>query len=107
MYVLIISFVAMILFSIGIYGVMTSKVGIKMLISIEIMINSAILNLVGIGAYFYAIPGPTQLDISPYVLALFAIAIGVIESAIGLALLIAVHRKFGKIDISLLKEIKW
>ncbi|MGC8608380.1 MAG: NADH-quinone oxidoreductase subunit NuoK [Thermoplasmata archaeon] len=82
---------------------MTSKVGIKMLISIEVMINSAILNLVGIGSYFYT----TQIDISPYVFALFAIAIGVIESAVGLALLVAVHRKYGKIDISLIKEIRW
>jgi NADH-quinone oxidoreductase subunit K len=40
-------------------------------------------------------------------MALFAIAIGVVESVIGMSLLSAVYRKFGKISISLLKEIKW
>ncbi|WP_297215665.1 NADH-quinone oxidoreductase subunit NuoK [Thermoplasma sp.] len=103
MFVSAISFVAILLFAIGLYGVITSRVGIKMLISIEIMINSAILNLIGIGSYFYAGSG----TISPYVFALFAIAIGVIESAVGLGLLIAVYHRFGKIDISLLREIRW
>ena len=37
---------SLILFCVGLYGVMTSKVGIKMLISLEIMINSAVLNLI-------------------------------------------------------------
>ena len=38
--------VALFLFAVGLYGVMTSNVGIKMLISVEIMINSAVIALV-------------------------------------------------------------
>ncbi|BAB60274.1 NADH dehydrogenase I chain H [Thermoplasma volcanium GSS1] len=103
MFAAAVSFVALLLFTIGLYGVMTSRVGIKMLISIEIMINSAILSIIGIGSYFYS----SSVQIDPYVFALFAIAIGVVESAVGLGLLVIVYRKFGKIDISLLKEIRW
>lgn len=90
---------ALMLFTIGLYGVMTSNIGIKMLISIEILINAAILSLVGVGALFNTS--------SPLVFALFVIAIGVVESVIGISLLTAIYRKYGKISISLIREIKW
>ena len=88
--------VALLLFCIGLYGVMISKVGIKMLISLEIMINSAVLNLISVAG---SMP-------DPIVLALFVIAIAAIESVVGFSLLVAVFRKFGKVDIPLLSEIK-
>lgn len=75
---------------------MSSKIGIKMLISIEIMINSAVLNLIAVAA--------NSQD--PIVLALFVIAIAATESVIGISLLVAVYRRFGKVDIPLLSEIK-
>lgn len=89
--------VALLLFVIGLYGVMTSKVGIKMLISVEIMINAAIMNLISVA-------GP---DMSPIVLALFVIGIAAVESVVGISLLVAIYRRYGKVNISLLREIKW
>ena len=70
--------VALLLFCIGLYGVMSSKVGIKMLISLEIMINSAVLNLISVAG---SLP-------DPIVLALFVIAIAAIESVVGFSLAI-------------------
>lgn len=99
MQLMLVSVLSLILFSVGLYGVMTSNVGIKMLISIEILLNSAILNLVGVASDYYSS--------QPLILALFVIAIGVVESVIGASLLSAIYRKYGKISISLLKEIKW
>jgi NADH:ubiquinone oxidoreductase subunit K len=87
---------AMLLFTVGLYGVMTSKVGIKMLISIEILLNSAVLALV---ASSYG-------SMQPIILALMVIAIAAVESVIGISILIAIFRKFGKVNISLLKEIR-
>lgn len=88
--------ISLILFCVGLYGVMSSKIGIKMLISIEIMINSAVLNLIAVAAQSQ----------DPIVLALFVIAIAATESVIGISLLVAVYRRFGKVDIPLLSEIK-
>ena len=88
--------VSLILFCVGLYGVMTSKVGIKMLISLEIMINSAVMNLISVAG----------ASSDPLVLALFVIAIAAVESVVGLSLLVAIYRKFGKVDIPLLSEIK-
>ena len=87
---------SLILFCVGLYGVMTSKVGIKMLISLEIMINSAVLNLISVSG----------ASSDPLVLALFVIAIAAVESVVGFSLLVAIYRKFGKVDIPLLSEIK-
>ena len=66
--IFLVSFLSLLLFVIGLYGVMTSNIGIKMLISIEIIINAAILNLVAVAVYYSTI--------SPIIMALFGIAIG-------------------------------
>ncbi len=95
----LVQLVALALFTVGLYGIMVSKVGIKMLVSVEILLNGAILSLVST-----AIGSGT---VSPLVMALFTIAIAAVESAVGISILVSIYRKFGKIDISLLKEIRW
>ncbi len=87
---------SLLLFSIGLYGVMTSKVGIKMLISIEILINAAVLNLVSVAG----------LSMQPIVLALLVIAIAAAESVVGMSILVAIYRKYGKVNVSLLSEMR-
>ena len=99
MEIFLVSVLSLILFSIGLYGVMTSNIGIKVLISIEILINAAILNLVMVAIAY----GSTD----PILMALFGIAIGAVESVVGLSLLTATYRKVGRVAIALLKEIKW
>ncbi|MCL4328754.1 MAG: NADH-quinone oxidoreductase subunit NuoK [Candidatus Thermoplasmatota archaeon] len=87
---------SLLLFVIGLYGVMSSKVGIKMLISIEILVNAGVLNLVLVAGS----------SMQPIILALMVIAISAAESVVGLSILVAIYRKFGKVNISLLKEMK-
>lgn len=99
MFLYIAELIALLLFTIGLAGVMTSNIGIKMLISIELMLNASIFSLVAIGI--------TSGSVSPLILALFAIAIGAAESVVGISLLVSVYKKYGKITISLLKEIRW
>ncbi|MCL4350006.1 MAG: NADH-quinone oxidoreductase subunit NuoK [Candidatus Thermoplasmatota archaeon] len=97
----VVQLIALALFSIGLYGIMTSKLGLKMLISVEIILNSAILSLVSDSI------GAGVNHVSPLVMSLFAIAIAAVESAVGISLLVSIYRKFGKVDISLLREIRW
>ena len=99
MFLYIAELIALLLFTIGLAGVMTSNIGIKMLISIELMLNASIFSLVAIGI--------TSGSVSPLILALFAIAIGAAESVVGISLLVSVYKKYGKITVSLLKEIRW
>ncbi|MGP6219666.1 NADH-quinone oxidoreductase subunit NuoK [Caldiplasma sukawensis] len=99
MYQFFVQLVALAIFSIGLYGIMVSKLGIKMLISVELLLNGAILSLVStaIGT------GST----SPLIMGLFTIAIAAVESATGISILVAIYRRYGKIDISLLQSIRW
>ena len=99
MYLYIAELISLLLFTVGLAGVMTSNIGIKMLISIEVMLNASIFSLVAIGI--------SSGNVSPLVMALFAIAIGAAESVVGISLLVSVYKMYGKITISLLKEIRW
>lgn len=99
MFLYIAELISLLLFTIGLAGVMTSNIGIKMLISIELMLNASIFSLVAIGI--------SNGSVSPLIMALFAIAIGAAESVVGISLLVSVYKKYGEITISLLKEIRW
>ncbi|MHB8371203.1 MAG: NADH-quinone oxidoreductase subunit NuoK [Thermoplasmataceae archaeon] len=99
MFLYIAELISLLIFTIGLTGVMTSNVGIKMLISIELMLNASIFSLVAVAA--------SNGSVTPLIMALFAIAIGAAESVIGISLLVSIYKKYGKITISLLKEIRW
>jgi NADH-quinone oxidoreductase subunit K len=89
-----------ILFAIGLAGALTRKNAIVVLMGIEIMFNSAILNLVVFWQYrhFLVPTGP--------VFAMFAIAVAAAESAIGLALVIAVYRHYRSVDVDEMRSLK-
>src|SRR5687767_7438565 len=81
--------VAVALFAIGTYGLMTQKSGIKILISIELMLNAANINFAAFANYWRGMQ-PGHVD--GYVYALFSIAIAAAEAAVGLAILVNLHR---------------
>ena len=71
-------------FAIGLFGVLTRRNAVGILLGIELMLNAVNINLV---AFAHAGGG-----IAGWVLALFTIAITVIEIAVGLAIVIAIFR---------------
>jgi NADH-quinone oxidoreductase subunit K len=81
------------LLGVGVYGVMTRRNAITLLISVEIMMNAANLNLVA----FSRLHQPELM--TGQVFALFGIAIGACEAAVGLALILAIYRRFGTTDV--------
>ncbi len=85
---------ALILFCIGLYGSLTKRNTIIVLISIELMLNAVNINLVAFSKL-----GPVP-SITGQVFALFVMAIAAAEVAIGIAILIALYhnRKTVKID---------
>jgi len=87
------------LFSIGLYGVMTHKNGIRIIMCIEIMLNSANLNLVAFSSYTNTLNGQ--------VFATFAIALAAAEAAVGFAILMAIYRMHDKINLDELNLLRW
>lgn len=82
-----------ILFSIGIVGLIVSRNIIKILMSVEILLNAVNINFVAFANY-------TDLgELKGQVFAIFIMAIAAAEAAIGLALLIALYRNKPTVDV--------
>ncbi len=72
------------LFSIGVYGILTRRNAIAILLAIELILNAAALNFVLFSRAF----GHVQAQ----AFALFIIALAACEAAVGLAIIIALSR---------------
>lgn len=81
------------LLAVGVYGVLTRRNAITLLISVEIMMNAANLNLVA----FSRLHQPELM--TGQVFALFGIGIAACEAAVGLALILAIYRRFRTTDV--------
>ena len=79
-------FLSVYLFSIGLYGLITSRNMVKALMCIELILNSVNLNLI----VFSNMVDNRQLKGD--ILAIFVIAIAAAEAAIGLAIVSSIHR---------------
>ncbi len=92
---------SLIMFSCGVYGFITRKNMIAILISLELMLNSVDINFVVFNRFLY----PEQLD--GMFFALFAIAIAAAETAVAIAIIINVYRVAKKVDISEITKLKF
>lgn len=90
--------VAAALFSIGVFGLLTRRHAVAILLSVELMANAANLCFVAFGRY--------RGEATGQVFALFSLAITVAEVAVGLALVILLYRRFGDTDVTLASEMK-
>ena len=75
---------AAVLFAIGLFGVVTRRNTIGILLGIELMLNAVNINLVGFARY--------NGDLAGMVFTVFAICITVAEITVGLALVILIFR---------------
>ena len=90
-----------ILFCIGIFGVLTRRNVISILMSIELILNAANLNLVAFNKYFGSPDGLGQ------VFALLVVAIAAAGSVVGLVLVIAIYRNGKSVYIDQVNSMKW
>jgi NADH:ubiquinone oxidoreductase subunit K len=93
------------LFSIGAYGVLTRRNAIVVLMCIEIMLNSANINLVMFSSYHSVLH--VGADPSGQVFTLFSIAIAAAEVAVGLAILLSVYRRYQTIEVDKINILRW
>ena len=89
------------MFVFGVYGFITRKNMIAMLISLELMLNSADLNFVIFNRYLF--PGSME----GMMFTLFAIAIAAAETSIAIALIINIYRAVGNTNVTEIKEMKF
>ena len=93
--------VSTILMFVGIYGFVTRRNLLAMLISVELILNSVDINFVVFNRFLF----PEQLE--GFFFTLFAIAIAAAESAIAIAIMINIYRALKDISVDKLEKMKW
>lgn len=91
--------VAVLLFSIGVYGVLARRNAILVLMSVELMLNAVNLNLIAFNTY---LGDPLA---SGQVLTLFVITIAAAEIGLGLAIVLLVFRNRQSVDLDQLRSL--
>ena len=89
------------LFFVGMYGLFTRRNMITMLMSVELILNSANINFVAFNRYLY----PEKLD--GVFFTLFIVAIAAAEAAVAIAIIINLYRNFQSIDVEDADEMKF
>ncbi|CAH0153350.1 NADH-quinone oxidoreductase subunit NuoK [Peribacillus sp. NPDC101481] len=91
---------ALVLFCIGLYGALTKRNAVIVLISIELMLNAANINLVAFSKL-----GVTP-SITGQVFSLFTITIAAAEAAVGLAILMSLYRNRKTVNVDEMEIMK-
>lgn len=92
---------SLVMFACGVYGFITRKNLIAILISLELMLNSVDINFVVFNRFLF----PGQME--GMFFALFAIAIAAAETALAIAIVINIFRAVKNVDIQSLTKMKY
>lgn len=92
---------SLVMFFAGVYGFMTRKNILMMLISIELMLNAVDINFAVFNRFLF----PSQME--GMVFAIFAIAIAAAETAVAIAIIINIFRHIRNIDADKLDDMKY
>ena len=90
-----------VLFCIGLYGALTRRNAVIILMCIELMLNAVNISLIAFSSYI--VP---QL-LTGQIFAIFVMVVAAAEVAVGLAIILAIFRHFKDIDIDNIILLKW
>jgi NADH-quinone oxidoreductase subunit K len=91
-------YLAAVLFAIGLSGVLLKRNALIVMMSVELMLNAANLT-------FLAFARQTG-DLSGHAIAFFVIAVAAAEAAVGLAIVIAIFRTRGGINVDEVRALR-
>lgn len=87
------------LFCIGLFGVLTQRNALRILISVELLLNAANINFIA---------GANQHGSSDgWVFTLFVVALAAAEAAVGLAILIHAYRHARSVNVTQSTQLRW
>lgn len=94
------------LFSIGLFGALTRRNIIGILMGIELMFNAANINLAAFNRFLHSTSETGQMLVTGNTVTLFMMAVAAAEIVVGLALVVAIYRNTNTIypeEMDLLK----
>ncbi len=94
-------FVAATLFSLGVYGVLSRRNAVQILMSVEIMLNAVAVNFVAFATY-------TDPELfRGLVFAIFVIIVAAAEVGLALGIILRVFRNRATANVDEVDELKW
>jgi len=90
-----------VIFGIGLFGVLSKKNAIAVLICIELMLNAVNINLVAFNKYM------TPGDFVGQLFSIFVITVAAAEVGVGLAIIIAIYRNKLSVNLDDFDWLKW
>jgi len=92
---------AALLFCIGLYGVLVSRNAVRVLMSIELMLNAVNINLVAFARFI------DPIHVRGQIFAIFILTVAAAEAAVGLAIVLAIYRNNASVDMEKFNILKW
>jgi NADH:ubiquinone oxidoreductase subunit K len=92
---------AALLFATGLFGVLTRRNTIGILMSLELMFNAANINFVVFSKYI------AHAGLTGQIFALFVIVVAAAEATVGLAIVLLMYRNWRGIDVDNVSVMKW
>lgn len=91
--------VGAILFSLGIFAVMTRRNAVALLMGVELILNGANVNFVAFSRF-------VETSIDGHIMAAFVIVLAAAEAAVALAIVLAMFRNFGTVHVDSVDSLK-
>lgn len=92
--------IAAALFSIGLYGALSKRSAVMIIMSLELMANAVNINLVALSRFV------TPAEMTGQFFAVFLMVVAAAEIGLGLALVLALYRRTKTIEVEFLDELK-
>ncbi len=92
-------FISAALFSLGIMGVLTRKNAVNVLMGIELILNSANINLVAFSRF-------SSANLNGHVFAIFIIVVAAAEVAVALAIILSMYRLIKSVNLDQADTLK-
>jgi NAD(P)H-quinone oxidoreductase subunit 4L len=90
-----------VLFAIGMYGMVVSRNAVRVLMSIELMLNAVNINLVAFARYV------DPVHVRGQIFGIFILTVAAAEAAVGLAIVLAIYRNSATVDMDRFNLLKW
>ena len=91
--------ISVVLFSLGMYGVITRKNAIMVLMGIELILNSANINFIAFAKF-------GNFGLQGQIMALFVIVLAAAEAAIALAIVINIYKTITNINVDEIDSLR-
>jgi NADH-quinone oxidoreductase subunit K len=86
-------------FCIGVFGILTRRNALLFLMSVELLLNAANINLIAFSRFHGNLTGQT--------FSLFTLALAAAEVAIGIGIILVLYRNFADVDVTEATTMRW